>query len=107
VIHVNDASIATEQSRKIRFATRELRVLLPWAQPVGLLCIGSWMMVLGPNNLGRRRRWSALGVRNFAILGIALAVCSCAQSSSVLEPAGPVAAANRTILVNALTRRAG
>jgi hypothetical protein len=28
---------------------------------------------------------AALGVRNSAVLGIALAVCSCAQSSSVLQ----------------------
>jgi hypothetical protein len=33
VIHVNDASIKTEQSRKIRFAMRELHVLLLGPNP--------------------------------------------------------------------------
>jgi cytochrome o ubiquinol oxidase subunit 2 len=61
------------------------------------------MLLFASNKIGRRSRLPAFGARNLAVLGIALAVCACAQSSSVLQPAGPVAAANRTILLNALT----
>jgi cytochrome o ubiquinol oxidase subunit 2 len=41
-------------------------------------------------------------VRAPGVVAIALALCSCARTA-VLDPAGPVAAANRTILLNALT----
>lgn len=49
-------------------------------------------------SLDQRRRGRALA----AVL-LAIALCACAPSSSVLHPAGPVGAANRTILLNALT----
>jgi cytochrome o ubiquinol oxidase subunit 2 len=36
------------------------------------------------------------------VMALALAVCGCAEKSTILMPAGPIAAANRTILMNAL-----